>query len=235
MTAARVMALTLLAFGAATAALAQPENGMDKVPLRKGEKVVFLGDSITQAGVGPKGYVSLIKAELDKSKDLGVVVLGAGISGNKVPDLQRRLERDVLSKKPGLVVVYIGINDVWHGETDPKRGTDPKAYEAGLKDVVGRVHASGARVLLCTPTVIGELPKRGNKLDKKLDQYADISRKVAREMKVPLCDLRVAFVEYLAKNNVQRKDRGILTTDGVHLNDVGNRVVAESILRHLDR
>jgi len=57
----------------------------------------------------------------EKHKELGVEVIGAGISGNKVPDLQRRLERDVLKKKPTVVFIYIGINDVWHGESDPKK------------------------------------------------------------------------------------------------------------------
>src|SRR5580692_10445268 len=93
-------------------------------PLKKGERIVFLGDSITEAGVSPKGYVTLIKNSLnEKHKDLGIEIIGAGISGNKVPDLQKRLERDVLMKKPTLVVIYIGINDVWHGESDPAKGT----------------------------------------------------------------------------------------------------------------
>src|SRR4051794_34119558 len=84
-------------------------------PLKKGEKIVFLGDSITEGGVRPKGYVTLVKNALaEKHKELGVEVIGAGISGNKVPDLQRRVEKDVVARKPTLVVIYIGINDVWH-------------------------------------------------------------------------------------------------------------------------
>src|SRR3954452_5309748 len=55
----------------------------DKLTLKKGDRIVFLGDSITQAGAGPKGYVTLARKALD---DKGVEVIGAGISGNKVPD-----------------------------------------------------------------------------------------------------------------------------------------------------
>src|SRR4051794_15101135 len=74
-------------------------------PLKKGDRIVFLGDSITQGGVGPKGYVTLIKNNLaENHKDLGIEVIGAGISGNKVPDLQRRLEKDVLGRKPTIIV-----------------------------------------------------------------------------------------------------------------------------------
>jgi lysophospholipase L1-like esterase len=206
----------------------------DAVSLKKGDRIVFLGDSITAGGVSPKGYVTLIKKELaEKHKDLKIEVLGAGVSGNKVPDLQRRLDRDVLAKKPTLVVIYIGINDVWHGEKDPKRGTSKEKFEAGLKEIIGKLKEAKARVLLCTPSVIGEKTDGSNALDGKLDEYADISRRVAREEKVPLCDLRRAFLEHLKKNNADNKERGILTTDRVHLNEAGNRFVAEVMLKSL--
>src|SRR3954470_3685473 len=90
----------------------------DAPALKDGDRIVFLGDSITQAGVDKKGYVTVIRNTLaDQHKSLKIDVIGAGISGNKVPDLQKRLQKDVLDKKPTLVVIYIGINDVWHGET----------------------------------------------------------------------------------------------------------------------
>ena len=210
-------------------------SAADQKPLAKGERIVFLGDSITQAGVGAKGYVTLIKQELEaRHKDLGIEVIGAGISGNKVPDIQGRLDRDVLSKKPTIVVIYIGINDVWHGEKDPARGTSPDRYAAGLHDVIRRSQEAGARVILCTPTVIGEKRSGGNSLDAKLDQYADISRKVAKDENVQLCDLRKAFVDYLQKHNAEDSEKGILTGDRVHLNDAGNRLVADTILKSLD-
>ena len=208
----------------------------DAPPLKKGEKIVFLGDSITQAGVGAKGYVTLIKNTLaEKHKDLNIEVIGAGISGNKVPDLQRRLEKDVLAKKPTLVVIYIGINDVWHGEKDPAKGTTKEKYEEGLKEIIGKIKDSGARVVLCTPTVIGEKKIGTNSLDAKLDEYAEISRKVAKDTGVQLCDLRKAFVDYLAKNNTNDKESGILTGDRVHLNDAGNKFLADTILATIDK
>ena len=203
--------------------------------LKKGERIVFLGDSITQAGAAhARGYVNLIKKELaEKHADLGIEVIGAGISGNKVPDLQRRLERDVLKKKPTVVVIYIGINDVWHGERDPARGTSKEKFAEGLKDIIGQIKKEGARVLLCTPTVIGEKRAGANSLDAKLDDYAGLSRKVAKEMKVPLCDLRKHFVTHLSEHNAENKERGILTSDRVHLNDAGNRLVADALLKCL--
>jgi len=214
--------------------VAAPSGDDKPVRLKKGDRIVFLGDSITAAGVRPKGYVTLIEKKLtDRHKDLGIELIGAGISGNKVPDLQRRLDRDVLAKKPTVVVIYIGINDVWHGENDPKRGTSKDKFEAGLKEIVGKIKDAGARVILCTPSVIGEKTDGTNKLDARLDEYADISRRVAHDEKVELCDLRRTFLDYLKKNNAQNKERGLLTTDRVHLNEAGNRLVAEVMLKCL--
>jgi lysophospholipase L1-like esterase len=216
------------------AAAAQAADG-DPVPLKKGDKIVFLGDSITQGGGGPKGYVTLIKSALaEKHKELGIEVVNAGISGNKVPDLQRRLDKDVIARKPTLVVIYIGINDVWHGMNDPARGTSKEKFEDGLKEIIGKIQAAGARVVMCTPTVIGEKTGGVNKADSKLDEYSDISRKIAKELKLPLCDLRKAFVDNLKDINKDNKERGVLTTDTVHLNEAGNKVVAETILKTID-
>lgn len=223
-----VVVVFLVHFVVATGA----EN--EALPLKKGDRIVFLGDSITAGGVRPKGYVTLIENALtEKHKDLDIKVIGAGISGNKVPDLQRRLDRDVLAKKPTVVVIYIGINDVWHGEKDPKRGTSKEKFEAGLKEIIGKIKDAKARVILCTPSVIGEKTGGSNALDGKLDEYADISRRVAREEKVQLCDLRRAFLEQLKKTNADNKERGILTSDRVHLNEAGNRFVAEVMLKSL--
>ena len=199
--------------------------------------MVFLGDSITQGGDShDKGYVRLIRKTLtEKHADLGIEVIGAGISGNKVPDLQKRLEKDVLSKKPTLVVIYIGINDVWHGESDPAKGTSKENFEAGLKEIIGKIKDSGARVVLCTPTTIGEKKPGTNKLDAQLDEFSEIGRKVAKDTKSTPCDLRKAFQDYLTKNNADDKAQGVLTTDRVHLSDAGNKLVAETILHAIDK
>jgi len=225
----RVACAALLTFGLLNVSAAD-----ELVPLKKGERIVFLGDSITQGGVGKNGYITKIKEELQsKHKDLDIEIIGAGISGNKVPDLQKRVEKDVVAKKPTIVFIYIGINDVWHGQSDPAKGTMPDKFEEGLKEVIGKCTAAGAKVILCTPTVIGEKKAGANKLDAKLDEYAGISRKVAAELKLPLCDLRKAFVDYLKDNNPEDNEKGILTGDRVHLNEAGNKLVAETMLKML--
>jgi lysophospholipase L1-like esterase len=197
--------------------------------LQRGDRIVFLGDSITAGGVREGGYVTLIGQGIARHHaDLEIEIIGAGISGNKVPDLQKRLQSDVLDKKPTLVVIYIGINDVWHWNRDA--GTTKEDYEAGLRDIIGRCRQAGARVVLCTPSVIGERTDGSNPFDEMLDQYAAISRRVAAELSCPLVDLRKRFLEHLKQHNPDNAERGVLTTDGVHLTAAGNRLVADSIV-----
>jgi len=204
----------------------------------KTKTVVFFGDSITQAGVKPGGYIDVLNQKLaEKGKSSQYNLVGAGIGGNKVPDLQKRLATDVLAKKPDLVFIYIGINDVWHYShpccKDKAGGTPIEQYEAGLKDIINQIKATGAKVVLCTPSVIGEKPDGTNAEDAMLDQYADVSRKVARETKVKLCDLRTAFIQHLKEKNTENAEQGVLTTDRVHLNNAGNQFVAEQMLAYL--
>jgi lysophospholipase L1-like esterase len=201
-------------------------------PLKQGERIVFLGDSITQAGAGPGGYVTLVKEAIAKQQpDLGVEVIGAGISGNKVPDLEKRLQRDVLDKKPTIVVIYIGINDVWHSQSN--RGTPKDAYAKGLHSLIDQIQKAGARVILATPSVIGEKTDGSNQLDTMLDEYSQISRQVAKDAGVQLLDLHQQFQDYLKQNNSKNAEKNVLTSDGVHLNAAGNQFVAARMMEAL--
>lgn len=203
--------------------------------LRNGDRIVFFGDSITQLGVKPNGYVTLIQDSLhQKHNELRVEVMGAGVSGNKVTDLQKRLQRDVLDRKPTVVVIYIGINDVWHYTLPNLKGTSKEEFASVVKEIISAVHREGARVILCTPSVIGERNDGTNPQDAMLEEYSEISRRVAKETGVALCDLRALFTEHLRANNPKNEEKGILTYDKVHLNDEGNRFVAKQLLKILE-
>jgi lysophospholipase L1-like esterase len=206
---------------------------LEQQSLKNNDIIVFLGDSITQAGVNPNGYVTLTSKAIEKAyQNKNIKVIGAGISGHKVPDCQERLDRDVLRKNPTIVLIYIGINDVWHSVRD--QGTNKADFEAGLKDMIANINAVGARVILCTPTVIGEKTDGTNELDKMLEEYAEISRNVAKETDSQLLDLRVDFLDYLKENNKENASEGILTGDGVHLNNTGNSFLSELVLNALN-
>jgi len=199
-------------------------------PLVKGDNIAFFGDSITAQGAGPNGYITLyMKSVQAAHPDFNLASVPAGISGHKVPNLQARVDKDIIQKKPTIVYIYIGINDVWHSLKG--NGTSKEKYEAGLKDLISKITAAGARVILCTPTVIGEKKNGTNKLDTMLDEYSEISRKVAADTKTQLCDLHKAFQDYLKDKNPDDKEKGVLTGDGVHLNAAGNKLVAQMMLK----
>jgi lysophospholipase L1-like esterase len=196
-------------------------------------KIIFFGDSITELGLHPGGYIALIKKRLLKERPSDVIV-GTGIGGNKVTDLLERVDRDVILRKPDITVIYIGINDVWHSVTPGLQGTPKSIYESGLKELIAKIRSTGSRVILCTPSVIGEKWGGGNQLDTQLEEYSEISRRVAQETRSGLCDLRKAFIEYLQIHNPANNESGILTTDSVHMNDEGNRLIAHELLKALD-
>ena len=200
--------------------------------LKQDERIVFFGDSITQQGDQPGGYVSLVRESIVRAfPGKKVKIIAAGVGGNKVPDLLARVDRDVLSKKPTIVVIYIGINDVWHSTNN--NGTTKDDYETGLRDLVDQIRKAKARVILCTPSVIGEKTDGSNQLDPMLGEYVDISRRVASVKNVEMLDLRAAFLDELKRLNPENREEGVLTRDGVHLNQLGNRFVAERMLSAL--
>ncbi len=196
----------------------------------KPKKVIFFGDSITQAGVQPKGYITMIAQTLEKQglKDK-YELIGAGIGGNKIYDLYLRLEDDVLNKKPDLVLIYIGVNDVWHKSTYGT-GTDPDKFVKFYQAVINKIQANGAKVVLCTPAAIGERTDSSNMQDGDINNYSNLIRDLAKKNNLKLVDLRKDFLDYNLKNNAENKEKGILTTDRVHLNDIGNQMVADKML-----
>ena len=214
----------------AVLAISLSVSAADTIPAKKGDVIVFFGDSITQGASGPKGYITVYKTALNAAHpDFALEYVNAGISGHKVPNLQARIQKDVLDKKPTIVYIYIGINDVWHSERG--QGTSKEKYESGLKELITKINGVGARVHLCTPTVIGEKTDGKNGLDPMLDEYAEISRKVATDTKTPLVDLHKAFQDYLKENNKTNAEKGVLTADRVHLNEKGNHLVAAEMLK----
>ena len=198
------------------------------MPLKK-TKVIFFGDSITQAGVQPGGYILRIDS-MCKAQGQGdnYEFTGAGIGGNKVYDLYLRMETDVLEKNPDVVVIYIGVNDVWH-KSSFGTGTDPDKFEKFYQAIIDKLKARNLKVILCTPAAIGEKTDFSNPQDGDMNHYSNIIRSLAEKNKLPLVDLRKSFLDYNLKNNKENKDRGILTTDRVHLNAAGNQLVADEM------
>ena len=198
----------------------------------KKTKIVFFGDSITQAGINKGGYIDRIQNVINqRSLQQKYELAGAGIGGNKVYDLYLRMEEDVLAKDPQIVVIYVGINDVWHKTAGI--GTDIEKYEKFYVAIVKKLQAKKIRVAVCTPSVIGEKKNNANPQDADLDAYSAVIRKLATTYNCTLIDLRAAFAQYEKGNNAEDKESGILTTDRVHLNEKGNQLVADEMIKAL--
>jgi lysophospholipase L1-like esterase len=201
--------------------------------VQKKTRIVFFGDSITQAGVQPGGYITMMNDML-KQKNIGdrYELVGAGIGGNKIYDLYLRADDDVLAKTPDVVVIWVGVNDVWH-KALYGTGTDADKFERFYTALIKKLQAKNIKVVLATPAAIGERTDFSNQQDGDLNHYAGIIRRLAQQNNCGLVDLRKAFLEYNLKNNMQNAEKGILTTDRVHLNEKGNNLVATQMMQAL--
>jgi lysophospholipase L1-like esterase len=200
--------------------------------MQQKQRIVFFGDSITEAGVSPNGYITVL-GNLIAQKGLKdqYELVGAGIGGNKVYDLYLRMEDDVLAKNPTTVVIWIGVNDVWHKKSGT--GTDAPKFEQFYNAIIKKLQAKNITVVMCTPAAICENTDFSNEQDGDLNNYSNIVRSIAAKNKCALVDLRKAFLAYNLANNAENKAKGILTADGVHLNDKGNLLVAEEMMKTL--
>jgi lysophospholipase L1-like esterase len=195
------------------------------IPVKDGEKIAFLGDSITQGGMGATGYVTLVIQGL-KANGVQATAIGAGISGHKSNDMLARLQRDVLDKKPDWMTLSCGVNDVWHGA----KGVPLDQYKQNITQIVDKAQAAGIKVMILTSTMITENPAEPN--NEKLAAYNEFLRGLAKDKKCLLADLNVAMQKDLdAREKAGQKRGKLVTSDGVHMNAFGNVMMATGVLR----
>jgi len=194
------------------------------VAIQDGQKIAFLGDSITEGGWGnPVGYVRLVVAGL-ATNGIEVKALPAGVSGHKSDQMLARLRRDVLEKKPDWMTLSCGVNDVWHGD----KGVPLDLYKNNIGAIIDLAQEAGIRVMLLTSTPIGENVANAN--NQKLALYNEFLRKKAVEKDCLIADLSADFHAKLGDRSAPGAGN-LLTTDGVHMNAAGNVLMARGILR----
>jgi len=226
----------LLCLGAAQASFAQGNN-VPPARLRDVHRIVCLGDSITQGGEAPGGYVWLVRRYLTALYP-DIEVINAGISGHKSTDMLERFQRDVLDKKPQMVTISVGVNDVWHGfydnhpEGDGPRGVKLEDYRKNVEEMVRRASDAKIKVVLLSTTVIHE--DLENRENAKLVGYNAALRDIARSHNCHFIDFQKPFAALIrAYRSAGARDL-LLTVDGVHMNPLGNKVMANTILTGLD-
>jgi lysophospholipase L1-like esterase len=194
-----------------------------ELQVKDGQKIAFMGDSITAGGAKPKGYVSLTIKGLE-ANGVKATAIPAGISGHKSNQMLARLEKDVLSKKPDWMTLSCGVNDVWHGA----RGVPLEDYKVNITKIVDQCQAAGVKVMILTATMIKEC--QTNELNQKLVPYNEFLRTLAAEKKCLLADLNADMQAAIAKAGPDKKGN-ILTGDGVHMNAAGNEMMALGVLK----
>lgn len=198
--------------------------------LKAGDQIVAIGDSITQAG----GYLRVMDAVFAQQyADLKLPkIVNAGIGGQKAEDLVKRFEKDVVSRKPAVVTLSIGINDVWHRMDKPHDEQVLAEYARNLEKMVKMAREAGIRVYLLAPTVIEEDPKAEGNV--RLAKYVKAGQEVARRNRVEYVDLHALFLRAIrehARRNPKADGKRFLTTDGVHMLPTGDTLMAAGILR----
>ena len=124
-----------------------------EILVKDGQKVAFMGDSITQGGWGsPGGYVRLVVAGLEANGVKGTPI-PAGISGHKSDQMLARLKKDALDKQPDWMTLSCGVNDVWHGA----RGIPLDQYKTNITTILDQCAAAGTKVVVLTAPVSGRI------------------------------------------------------------------------------
>jgi len=163
----------------------------------RGSTIVAFGDSLTAGFGAPAGedYPSSL------SKLIGASVMNGGVSGDTTEMALARIERDVLSRDPRIVIVGLGGNDFLRGVPAP-------STEANLRAIVRKVHQAGAMVVLLGFT----FPRLGA-------NYKEIYARVAREEG---CLLVPEVLDGILTDPELRSDQ-------IHPNARGYQLIAERV------
>ena len=207
---------------------------MEQLVFRPGQRLVFIGDSITDAGrrqpgTQPygNGYVHLARAFLvARYPALGLDITNQGIGGNTVRDLDQRWEQDVVALRPDWLSVKIGINDVWRTVAGRHKEAVPlEEYVATYERLLARARdATGARLILMEPYVIEA--DRADRFRALIDQYLPVVHRLAEQFGAILIRTQAAFDEALLA-----QPAAYWAEDRVHPNAPGHAVIARAWLR----
>jgi acyl-CoA thioesterase-1 len=169
--------------------------------------IVVLGDSLT-AGLGVaqgEAWPARLQARLERD-GYPYRVVNAGVSGDTTAGGRRRVDW-VLRSRPEIAIVALGAND-------GLRGQDVAAMRQNLADIVARLAAGGARVLLCGMRLP---PNYGADYTQAFTRaFGDVARQA-----------QVAFMPFLLDGVAV--DPQLNQPDGIHPNAAGHRVIAERV------
>jgi acyl-CoA thioesterase I len=198
--------------------------------LQRGTRVLFIGDSITDAGRDRSdpddlggGYPSLVAAICGSTPDLGATFVNRGISGNRVRDLRARWQADCLDLAADVVSIMIGINDTWR-RYDSNDATSVDDFARDYDDILAETRDRVSALVLVEPfllPVTDEQQVWREDLDPKIAVVRDLADKYAATL-VPLDSVMVRFA--------RERNPAALAGDGVHPTPAGHALIARTWL-----
>lgn len=209
--------------------------------IKNNDTFIFLGDSVTDCGrVMPRGegglnsgtygdgypnfFMSIYRALHPENR---VRFINKGVGGNQTKHILERLDDDVLSYKPDIITLCIGINDVWRlfDESQINTGVKADEFEINLRQIIERILAVTDKLLLITPYMI-DLNTQ-DPMVKTMREYVEIVKRLADEYKLPVFDLQDMF-DTLMKKGVYSHE---LSGDRIHPSQLGHASIAINLLR----
>lgn len=198
-------------------------------------KIVFFGDSVTEAGRDKsdpsslgEGYVKIAAGKLRPLyPDRPLAFVNRGVSGDRTKELLARFDRDVVGEKPDVVVMGIGINDVWH-RFSHGLVTTPDEFRENYTLLVEKIKATGATLLLLEPYLLNVMDKQ--RLRPSLNKFNAIIREIAEREQVTLIPLDEIFTGV-----TQDIAASQFAADGIHPTHRGCRYIADLVVKELKK
>lgn len=195
-------------------------------------KILFIGDSITDAGRDRNdpaglgtGYVSLFAEKLAPLyEDTQFVFVNRGVSGDRIFDIAARLD-GCLAEKADIVVLLAGINDVWHKYTDGLN-FDPEAFAECYASVAQIIKDSGAKLVIAQPFLLNVPDK------KRMRREFDLVLKGVQAAADKYADAYVALDEIFAGVS-QSVSVSAYSPDGIHPTHRAARMIADNLIKKI--
>ena len=200
-------------------------------------KILFQGDSITDAGRDKRNYHDLgpgypkYVAEYIRSAypDVDLEFINFGISGNRTCQLFDRLYTDAIAFKPDIISILIGINDIWHRYNPERIATTDAQIELNYREILKRLRAeTDAKIIILSPYVLDAAATQHMKKD--LETVLPIIKRLADEYADVYVPLQELFDEAIKTQPAPL----YYSADGVHPNENGARFIAEQYFKAID-
>jgi lysophospholipase L1-like esterase len=200
--------------------------------LKTNDHVLFYGDSITDCGQGEGinqglgwGYAAMAAGTLmARHPELNIRCSNKGLSGYRVFDLERRLEELVLTIKPTVVSILIGINDTWR-RYDQNIISEVPAFEDCYRRILSTIRRElSARLVICEPFLL-PIPADRAAWREDLDPRIAAVRRVAMDYGATYVPLDGIFAAAAC-----RREMEYWAPDGVHPTAAGHGLIAQAWL-----